>query len=447
MRRFIYAGTIAMAATVGLAGPAMAGTSPGSFKFSYDSDYAYNGLSQPYAGSTTTGQSYGTSVAIDPSDPSQKAYSLVEAYANVGVGGVRGAFPASSRTIAPSSTTPSYLGPYSIVRRTSDGQIDRTFGDNGYVSAFPNSTSTSYKFTSMCIDPGTGRIVVVGQETTSSGTSGVVERLMPPARGSGTATLDTSFNAGGATPGIVTIATPDGNNDPGLYGCTVVDDGAGHSGAIIVGGVDDSASSSQVLVSRISGSGALDAAFGANGIVEYPVDSVNGSGTSAEITNVSLSDAQSAFPDVILSGFSFKKNAPGTAATALTVAVKDRTGALDTNFNGSGELINPSYGEAVLTRVASTHRGGNAGPASDLYIVYGTVGTDTAEFVEYPINGGVPDLAKPTTTQTGTLTVPADFTSMQGYAVNSRGQILVSGDTTSNKEMLAAIGGSSALGY
>jgi hypothetical protein len=447
MRRFIYAGAIAMAATVGLAGPAMAGTSPGSFKFSYDSDYAYNGLSQPYGGPTTTGQSYGTSVAIDPGDPSQKAYSLVEAYANVGVGGVRGAFPASSRTISPSSTTPSYLGPYYIVRRTSNGQIDRTFGDNGYVSAFPNSTSTSYKFTSMCIDPGTGRIVVAGQETTSSGTAGVAERLMPPARGSGTATLDTSFNAGGATPGIVTIATPNGNNDPALYGCTVVDDGAGHSGAIIVGGVDDSASSSLVLVSKISSSGGFDTVFGTNGIVEYPVDSVNGSGTSAEITNMSLSGAQSTFPDVILSGFSFKKNAPGTAATALTVAVKDRTGALDTNFNGNGELVNPSYGEAVLARVASAHRGSGAGTASDLHIVYGTVGTDAAELVDYPISGGVPDLAKPTTTRTGTFTVPADFASMQGYTVNSRGQILVSGDTTSNKEMLTAIGGSSALGH
>ena len=33
---------------------------------------------------------------------------------------------------------------------------------------------------------------------------GVVERLIPPAKGSGTAALDTSFNPGGPTPGIVT---------------------------------------------------------------------------------------------------------------------------------------------------------------------------------------------------------------------------------------------------
>jgi hypothetical protein len=450
MRRLIYAGAIALVATVGLTGPAMAGTPSENFKFEYASAYGQNGLSQPYAGPTTTGQSYGTGVAINPSDPSQKVYTLVQANPNIGVGGPRGAFPASSRTIPPSSTPASYLGPYYIVRRTRDGAIDTTFGANGYVSAFTTSTDTSYKFTSLCLDPGTGNIVIVGQEMTSSGPVGVVERLMPPASGSDTATLDTSFNPSGPTPGIVTIATPNGYNSPTLYGCSVVNEGEGHSGAILVGGVDDAASSSLVLVGKISSFGSFDTIFGANGIVEYPVASVDGSGTSAEITNVSLSGAHSDFPDVILSGFSFTKGTKaGSAAkaTALIVAVGQRTGALDTNFNGTGELINPSYGEAVLARVQSTHDGSDGGSASDLYIVYGTAGTYASAFVDYPITGGVPDIANPTTTQTGTFTVPSDFASMQGFTFDSRGQILVSGDTSSNQEMLTAIGGYRALGY
>jgi hypothetical protein len=124
-------------------------------------------------------------VAINASDPSQKIYILVEANANVGVGGPRGAFPASSRTIPPSSSPAGYLGPYYIVRRTSDGAIDTTFGVDGYVSAFTTSTDTSYKFTSLCLDPGTGNIVIVGQEMTSGGPVGIVERLIPPASGSG----------------------------------------------------------------------------------------------------------------------------------------------------------------------------------------------------------------------------------------------------------------------
>jgi hypothetical protein len=431
-------------------GSAMAGTPSENFKFAYDSSYGNNGLSQPYAGPTTTGQSYGTGVAINSSDPRQKVYTLVEANPDIGVGGVRGAFPASSRTIPSSSTPASYLGPYYIVRRTNGGSIDSTFGANGYVSAFSTSTDTSYKFTSLCLDPGTGKIVIVGQEMTSGGPVGVVERLVPPASGSGSATLDTSFNPSGPTPGIVPIATPNGNNSPTLYGCSVVDEGSGHSGAILVGGVDDAAASSLVLVGKISSTGSFDTTFGSNGIVEYPVDSVDGSGTSAEITNVSLSGADSDFPDVILSGFSFTKgtnNGAAAKATALMVAVKDHTGALDTNFNGTGELINPNYGEAVLARVHSTHNGINGGTVSDLYIVYGTAGTYASAFVDYSVTGGVPNIANPKTTQTGTFTVPSDFASMQGFTFDSRGRILVSGDTSSNKEMLAAIGGSRALGY
>jgi hypothetical protein len=42
--------------------------------------------------------------------------------------------------------------------------------------------------------------------------------------------------------------------------------------------------------------------FGRNGVGEYPVQSVDGSGTAADITNVSFSGAHSDFPDVILSG-------------------------------------------------------------------------------------------------------------------------------------------------
>jgi hypothetical protein len=97
-----------------------------------------------------------------------------------------------------------------------------------------------------------------------------------------------------------------------------------------------------------------------NGIVEYPVNSVNGSGTSAEITNVSLSGAHSDFPDVILSGFSFTKGTKaGSAAqaTALAVAVKDRTGELDINFNGTGELITKAFAVTRDLSCAASYSG------------------------------------------------------------------------------------------
>jgi hypothetical protein len=124
--------------------------------------------------------------------------------------------------------TPYYLGPYYIARRTSNGNTDAEFGDNGYVSTFGNSSDNSHQFTSLCIDPGTRNIVVVGKESSSNG-----------------------------------------NDSPTLGGCSVVDEGAGNSGAIVVGGVDDAASSSRVLASKISSSGGYDTVFGSNGVVEY----------------------------------------------------------------------------------------------------------------------------------------------------------------------------------
>lgn len=444
----MYSGAIALTAAATLAASASASaqsaTTAAAFGFDYVGSYGSGGLSQPYSGPTTTGQSYGTGVAVDAADPSQKVYTLVEANPNVGVGGCRGCFPASSRTIAP-STASGYLGPYYVVRRTGDGAIDTAFGANGYVSAFPTSGDSTYKFTSLCIDPGTGDIVVVGQESTSAGPVGVVERLRPPADGSGTAELDSTFNAGGTTPGVVTIATPNGNNAPTLYGCAVSGSGKGKSGTIYVGGVDDAASSSLVVSAKIKGNGRLDSSFGTGGIAESPVISVNGSGQSAEVTNVSISGGPSDVPDLILSGFSFAKgtkDGPAAKATAMTVAVNDRTGALDTNLNGSGELINSAYGEAVFGRITSTH-----GKATDMYVVYGTAGTHATAFVDYPVTAAVPDTSNPATSQTGTFTVPADFASAQGYTVNSRGQILISGNTTSNVETLTTITGSQALGH
>ena len=441
MRRWVYIGAIVLAASLGLPGYASAksSTKAADFSFSYVSAYGTGGLSQPYAGPTTTGQSYGTGVAVDPDGPGQQAYSLVEANANVGVGGCRGCFPASSGTPPPSSTSPSYLGPYYIVRRTSHGAIDTEFGADGYINAFDTSDEGNYKFTSLCIAPASRDIIIVGQETTSSGTAGVVERLRPPARGSGTARLDTSFNPRGTTPGIVTIATPGGNNSPTLYGCAVSD-----NSTIYVGGVDDAASSSLVLAAKIKGNGSLDSSFGSGGLAEFPVQSVNGSGPSAEITNVTVSGQESSFPDMILSGFSFTKGTKqgsSSKATGLTVAVNDHTGALDTNFNGTGELIKGNYGEAVLGHISSR---GNT--ATELYLVYGTPGTDAAAFVGYPITGAVADTSSPATTQTGTFTVPSGFVSAQGYTVNSCGQILVSGDTSSETETLTMIGGSRVLG-
>jgi hypothetical protein len=427
----------AIAAVVG------AGTALGAagFLFSYVSTWGSGGLSHPYAGPTSTGQSYGSGVAISSSDASQKVYTLVEANANVGVGGCRGCFPASSRTVPPNPATAAYLGPYYIVRRTSSGAIDSTFGANGYVDTFNASDTKGYQFTSICVDPGTDDIIVIGQTTASGTAEAIVERLKQPRRGSGIAVLDSSFNAGGVTPGVVTLATPGGKNNPSLSSCAVSNQGIGHRGTVYAAGIDDATSSSLVLAAKITGAGSLDGSFGSNGIAEFTVTGVN---PSAEVTNVSINGQQSNFPDLILAGYTLTKGTrAGTAAlpAAMVVAVNRCTGTLDTNFNGTGELVNSNYGEAVLGRIAE--RGGTA---ADLYVLYATANIYNADFVDYAIRGVVPDTSSPTS-QTGILSVPSDFASAQGYTLNSSGRIVVSGNTSSSAELLAEIGGAGVLGY
>ncbi|MDX6356527.1 MAG: hypothetical protein QOF98_3430, partial [Streptomyces sp.] len=192
--------------------------------------------------------------------------------------------------------------------------------------------------------------------------------------------------------------------------------------------------------------GTPDAGFGTDGVVEYPVDSVNGSGTAASLTNITVTGgggAKDDFSDIILSGFSYAKGLKQTGkATGLTVAINERSGDLDTAFNGTGELINADYGDAILAHVV-TNRDGTA---SELDIVYGTVGTAESAFVEYPISGGVVDLANPADTQTGILSGPADFAATQGYTTNKKGQFIVSGNTTSGGQQLITIDASRALG-
>jgi hypothetical protein len=74
-----------------------------------------------------------------------------------------------------------------VQHRLLGGAIDTAFGASGYVNAFNASGDKNYKFTSLCIVPSSRDIIVAGQETTSSGTAGVAERLRPPTRGSGMA--------------------------------------------------------------------------------------------------------------------------------------------------------------------------------------------------------------------------------------------------------------------
>ncbi|MGW3627380.1 hypothetical protein [Streptomyces sp. NPDC000880] len=115
-------------------------------------------------------------------------------------------------------------------------------------------------------------------------------------------------------------------------------------------------------------------------------------------------------------------------ATAMVVAVNNRTGELDTNFNGTGELINSDYGVALTGRIAAV-----AAPRTICPSCTERPAPTPPPSSTTPITGSAPDIPHPRTSQTGTFSVPSDFASAQGYTINCSGQLLISGNTSSKR--------------
>jgi hypothetical protein len=227
-----------------------------------------------------------------------------------------------------------------------------------------------------------------------------------------------------------------------VYTCTVSDNGPGHNGDIYVGGVGSASTSAPIMAAKIDGNGSMDTSFGNDGIAEWAVDSLDGTSTASEMVHISVTGTGSGVSDVILSGFSYTHGlSEGLKATAtsIVVAADEHTGALDTNFGGTGQILDSAYGSAVDAQVVSSY-----GKPTQLDVVYGSVISDSAALIEYPITDGKVDTSA-SQSLSGTFIVPSDWSAAQGFAVNNRGQIVVSGDTSSHAEQLTVIGGSHDL--
>jgi len=414
---------ITLLLTLGCGGLAFAAL---TFTFSYVTSYGTNGESAPYAGPSATGQSYARDAAISRSDTNQHVYSLVQENTSNSTGG--------------------YQGPYHIVRRNSDGSIDTTFGSNGYLSTFPNSANTSYQFNSLCVDPGTGYIVVAGSTNTGGNTptnEAVVERLVA---GAGTASYDSSF----ANAGMATFTLPNGNNNPNPDRCEVSNKGSGSNGAIGVVGEDNvypstctgncAATSGMLFVAKLNGNGSMNSGFGSGGVAEYSLPG----GLVPEVSGLAGNANQSTVPDEFIFGDGYPSG-NSSAVQATIVAVDRCNGSLDTHFNSTGTLVNPSYASssnAVLGRLTDD---GN-GNASNLYALFVNTSNLSGVFAQYPITGAVPNTSSPATTS-GTITFPSGFTPRGGAVLNASGQGVVSGNSTASAEVLAEVGGTTAIGY
>ncbi len=320
-----------------------------AFGFGFVSTYGTGGLSAPFA---LTATSYSRGLAISSSDSSQSLYSLVQAQ------------PTNQNC----SSGPCYQGPYYIARRTASGAIDTSFGLNGYVTSFPNSSTAgsdpNFQFHSLCVDPGTGDLVLIGQDFMSAATGPggneaiVVERVTVTA-GSATATLDAGFNSGQ----VLNITPPTYGNGQ-AKACRVANFGPNTPGPIFVLGSDQQqnqnnctgncTTAGSLVLAKVKPNGSLDASFGNGGVSEFAVSS----GSVAQIPepgDLTGNGYESNFPDLVIVGDYYLPSSNGNTTMSMVVAVNRCTGALDAGFNGSGMLLNPTLGGVNYSQALLGH--------------------------------------------------------------------------------------------
>jgi uncharacterized delta-60 repeat protein len=147
---------------------------------------------------------------------------------------------------------------FALARYTPAGVLDITFNSEGN---FPGTVETvigsNDQINAIALQSN-GAIVVAGSSTNDAGTWFAIARY------NSNGTLDTTFNSGGAMPGVATVAI-------GSYAsaqAVTIDS----SGNIVVGGTSDN----NAILARFTTSGVLDTTFGSagSGYVSFPNTSV-----------------------------------------------------------------------------------------------------------------------------------------------------------------------------
>jgi uncharacterized delta-60 repeat protein len=140
---------------------------------------------------------------------------------------------------------------YGVARLNTDGSLDTTFHAQGLVpgtSVVPGFSAASTSPESLAL-AGDGKIAVTGD-----GGSLIAVGLL-----NGDGTLDTSFNPGGSTPGVLRLSTPFFANGFDSGQAVVVQS----DGKVVVGGsaFDPSSSASSLELVRFNADGSLDPTF------------------------------------------------------------------------------------------------------------------------------------------------------------------------------------------
>lgn len=196
---------------------------------------------------------------------------------------------------------------FTVIRITTAGSVDTTFGTSGFANTLIGSTSEieSIKIQS------DGKIVAVGS-TTEGG-----QAKMAIVRYNTNGTLDTSF----ATTGIVTKLIDEG--------CAAYDVELQTDGKIVVGGVAVNGSPRFCLV-RYNTDGTLDTGFGTSGVVT----------TAIADRSIGRSVVIQTDGNIVLAGYAITAT---TGVSQFALARYDTSGVLDSSY-GTGGLVTTTIG-------------------------------------------------------------------------------------------------------
>ncbi len=243
-------------------------------------------------------------------------------------------------------------GDFALVRYTSNGDLDNTFGTCGKVTA-------SFSNYDMCFDiavQSDGKIV-------AAGTSSRLNQDVAVARYNSDGTLDTGFGSGGVA------VTPVGTGDDSGLGLILRPDGK-----IIVTGYSDNGSDKDFTVIQYNTDGTLDTGFGTGGKVTTPI----GNGDDLCYAGAIQSDGK-----IVLAGYSYNGSDYDFAAVRY-----DTDGSPDTEFGTGGKVTarigtGDDFGYAVTIQsdgkiviAGRSHNGSDYDFAAVRYNSDGTPDTD-----------------------------------------------------------------------
>jgi uncharacterized delta-60 repeat protein len=224
---------------------------------------------------------------------------------------------------------------FTLVRYNADGSLDTSFGDGGVVlTDFGTGNAEVFGLALETMSDGSVDIVAAGEATDASGNQDfALARYTPDG------SLDTTFDSGGSTPGLV--LTPVGGGTATAYAVAI--DGSGN--VVVAGGAPDPATGNgDFALARYTPNGNLDGTFGSGGIVLTPFGGA-ADGISATAYALGLQGT-----NIIVAG-----SAANSSESDFALARYDGSGNLDASgFNGQNSqtpLAHPAG--TVVTTFAS----------------------------------------------------------------------------------------------